>query len=243
LRYKHTSWERISYLFCHDPWIAIYLLVVLFFVGWLVVGSFWMIEGSMDDDTEDCGSDVDDRASLVLLLGWLYLFLGPTVLSCNLCCVCCDKTDYAGNDAEFEAKKAEKEAKKQQKHGVTSNNNVDIETPIPPPLDPESMRESKLRNPPSPPRTYSVDGVAIPDDGKNDGAVEAEVVIEEHKLPPPMPPPQEVKQKADVVASNTQAPAGKANQSVSEKVGGWFNRKKKNKGGDGDLPERKATIY
>jgi len=250
LRYKHTSWERISYLLCHDLWIAMYLLVVCFFVGWLVVGSSWMISGSMDDGTEDCGSDVDDSAFKVLLLGWFYLFAGPTVLSCNLCCVCCDKTDYAGDDAAFEAKKAEKEAKKQQKHSVASNynnnnnnnNSVDIENPIPPPLDPESMRESKSRNPPSPPKTYTVDGVAIADDGKNADAVEAEVVIEGHELPPPMSPPQAAKANADVTTSNAQAPAGKAAQSVSEKVGGWFNRKKK-KGGNGDLPERKATLY
>jgi len=204
-----------------------------------------MISGRMDDDTEDCGSDVDDRASLALVLGWFYLFAGPTVLSCNLCCVCCDKTDYAGDDAEFEAKKAEKEARKQQKHGATSNynskNNVDVENPIPPQQDPGKMRESELRNPPSPPRTYSLEGVAIPDDGKAD-VIEAEVVIEGDGLPPPMQPPTAQAAKADIAASNAQAAARKPAPSMSGRVGGWFSSKKK-KGSNGGLPETQATLY
>merc|ERR1711937_205418 len=87
-------------------------------------------------DPSKCGSDLEDRASIVLGLGWFYLFIGPAIFSCNLCCVCCDKTDYAADDAEFAAKEAEREAKKQRKSssamknsGAGSNTVPDIEAP------------------------------------------------------------------------------------------------------------------
>ena len=187
------------------------------------------------DNADGCGSSVNDRVVIVLGFGWFYFFAGPTILSCNLCCVCCDKTDYAGDDEEFHAKQAEKEAKKQKKYKATSNTNgADIESPNPPP-----QQQPEKKRAPSPPRTYSVDGVPVADDG-NANVVEAEVVIEGDTLPPPMAPPKEgfntdeAKAKAKEAAAKAQATAQKAAQSL----GGWFNKKK-----GSDLPDKKATVY
>lgn len=236
LRDRHTSWQRISYLLCHDPWIALYILVVCFFIGWLIIGSSWTINGSIDNSSS-CGSNLDDRVSIVLGLGWFYLFMGPSILSCNLCCVCCDKTDYAADDAEFAAKEAEKEAKKQKRHSsgrnsstASNNMNADIETPNVPPSMPQKTA--------SPPRTYSLDGTPVADDGNVD-VVEAEVVIEGDSLPPPIPPP---KDNFNAQAAKAQAAAGRAVNSVSSKVGGWLNNKK-NSGNGSNQPDTKATIY
>jgi len=243
LRDRHTSWERISYLLCHDPWIACYLCIVMFNVIWLVIGFIWRTN-------DDCGEDLDVRVSLVLGLGWLYLFAGPSVLSCNLCCVCCDQRDYAGDDAEFSAKEADKEARKSKRNSSANKNNnfsasADIETPNAP--QQQAVPQPRAKSEPLPPRTYSVDGVPVSDDGVED-VVEAEVVIEGEKLPPPMRPPtkdgsnaQAARAKAEVVAAKAKVTAEKAAKTVSEKVGGWFNKKKK--GNDGKLPERKASIY
>ena len=249
LRDRHTAWERISYLLCHDPWIAFYLLIVIFYVVWLFVGAIWSLNGSFDEG--DC--DLNGRVSIVMGLGWFYLFAGPSVLSCNMCCACCDKGDYAGDDAAFAAKEAAKEAKKQQQRqgssaATNSNNNsnnnyqhsADIESPNPPPQEAMAMPQSKQKSAPSPPRTYSVDGIPIPDDGKA-SVMEAKVVIEGDALPPPMAPPKDgfnaqlTKVKAEEVAAKASATAEKAAKSV----GGWFNKKKKG----GEAPERKATLY
>jgi hypothetical protein len=254
LRDRHTSWSRISYLLCHDAWIALYLLIVIFYVIWLVMGSITSFKNRGGDyDSSECGDDMDVRVTLVLVLGWFYLFAGPTVLSCNLCCVCCDKTDYAANDEEFATKEAEKEAKKQQRYSTTvspsKSNNFhnsadDIETPNQP-QEAYEMPQTYTKTAPSPPRTYSTEGVPITDDGNAD-IVEAEVLVEEDVLPPPMAPPktdftaQAAKAKAGETAAKAQATAEKAVKSL----GGWLNKKKK--GGDGDSkqpPERKATVY
>ena len=253
LRDKHTSWERISYLLCHDPWIALYLLIVLFDVVWLVIGSMWSLGGSMDDDAS-CGSGVFGNVRIALGLGWFYLILGPSVLSCNLCCVCCDKKDYAADDEEFATqqamKESKKEAKKKQKQtsaAAASSHNAyaanDIESNPPPPMPQPQTKAA--------PRVYSVEGVEIPDDG-NDHVVEAEVVIDSETLPPPMAPPQSAKQehqpskqkqvqsKAEELAAKAQATGKMAAKSVNDQVGGWFKKKKKK--GD-TLPDQKASIY
>jgi len=236
LRDRHTSWQRISYLLCHDPWIALYILVVCFFIGWLIIGSSWTLNDSIHNSSS-CGSNMDDRVAIVLGLGWFYLFLGPSVLSCNLCCVCCDKTDYAADDAEFAAKETEKEAKKQKRHSSGRNSSAagnytsaDIETPNAPPPMPQKTA--------SPPRTYSLDGTPVPDDGNVD-VVEAEVVIDGDSYPPPIPPP---KDNFNAQAAKAQAAAEKAVKSVNSKVGGWLN-KKKNGGNGSNQPDTKATIY
>jgi len=244
LRDKHTSWQRISYLMCHDPWIALYILVVCFFIFWLIMGSTWTLNGDMDESSS-CGSDLDDRVSIVLGLGWFYLFIGPSVLSCNLCCVCCDKTDYAADDAEFAAKEAEKEAKKQKRHSSArkssaagSNMEPDIESPYEQPYQPQEKVDTESKRAASSSRTYSVDGTPVPDDPNAD-VVEAEVVIEGDDLPPPMPPPKEI---FSAQAAKAQEAAGNAVRTVNSKVGGWLN-KKKNGGNGSNQPDTKATIY
>jgi len=237
LRDKHSSWERISYLLCHDPWIALYLLIVIFFVAWLCVGSSWSLRDRMNNSS-GCGSNLDDRLRIVMGLGWFYLFAGPAVLSCNLCCVCCDKTDYAADDAAFAANAAEKEAKK-QRHS-SANNSADIETPYPNPNQnlPKMMPETKTKEAPSPPRTYSINGIPIRDDGNAD-VVEADVVIEGDTLPPPMPPS---KDSFTAQAAKAEAKVEKTVKSVNQKVGGWF-KKKSADGNLKQLPDTEATLY
>merc|ERR1712003_288553 len=101
---------------------------------------------------------------IVLGLGWFYFFIGPAIFSCNLCCVCCDKTDYAADDAEFAAKEAEREAKKKKRYSsagnssaAASNMSADIETPNEPMHASESKKKTSSR-------TYSLDGTPVPDD-------------------------------------------------------------------------------
>jgi hypothetical protein len=229
---------------CHDAWIAIYILVLCFFTGWLIIGSTWIINDSMYNSSSSCGSDLEDRVNIVLGLGWFYFFIGPAIFSCNLCCVCCDKTDYAGDDAEFAAKEGEKEAEKQRKNSSARKNSAagsnmgpDIEAPNESQFQSEPMQEPISKKAP-PLRTYSVDGTPVPDDGNAD-VVEAEFVIDADTLPPPIPPPQD---NFGAQASKAQAAAEKAMKSVNSKVGGWLSKKKNDDKGS-NQPDTKATIY
>lgn len=241
LRHKHTAWERVSYLLCHDPWIALYILVVFFYVGWLFVGTTWSILGIMDNGT--CGSSADNRVSAVMVLEWIYFVAGPLILSCNLCCVCCDKRDYAGDDAAFAAKEAAKQQKPQQQNNNNSSGNYaqapapDIETPVPP-----SETKNSFMKPP-PPRIYSADGVPVGDYAANE-VMEAEAVVID-EIPPPMMPASKAinsKETTSISTAQTKAKAEEIANSVTKKVGGWVRRKTQ---GDAKPapPDTKATLY
>lgn len=226
LRDLHTSWERIKYLLCHDPWMAIYILIVIFYMVWLVVGSGWVVGGNF----YDC--DLESSSGIVLAMGWAYLFIGPSVLSCNICCACCDKSDYSGNDADFAQAEEQKKTKKQS--ATSSNNNTSG----------EAYHANDVESP-AEPMYYSTDGTPITNTAAEPVVVEAEVVIEETTLPPAMKPPpakkdnttaEKAKATAEKAAVKAQETAGKAVKSF----GTWYNNKKK-KGSD--VPERKANVY
>jgi len=236
LRHKHTAWERVSYLLCHDPWIALYILVVFFYVAWLSVGTVWSIQGIMDNGT--CGYSADSRVSAVMVLEWIYLVAGPLILSCNLCCVCCDKRDYAGDDAAFAAKEAAKQQNPQQPNdNYAQTQTPDIETPVPP----SEAKKSFVK--PPPPRTYSADGVPVDGYAANE-VMEAEAVVIDD-LPPPVMPPSNAKTAKETPTISTAQAKAKAEEianSVTKKVGGWVRRKTQ---GDAKPapPDTKATLY
>ena len=196
LRDRHTSWERISFLLCHDPLFAIYILIYLFFIAWLCVGSVWSIQDKMDTSTTNaCGNDIESNVGIVLGLDWAYFFIGPSVLSCILCCTCFSKKDYAATDAEFAAAAAAATAA--ANNNDNNNNANDIESP--PNNNPSSQSESKTKEASKPPRTYSVDGVPIDDNDNHDvnnqdrksssNAASAIPEVLAKEIPPPVLPP------------------------------------------------------
>ena len=226
LRDINTSWLRIKYLLCHDCWMAIYLLIVAFYVVWLFVGSTWLFGNSFND----CDESIRSSVFTVLGIGWAFLFIGPAVLSCNLCCACCDNWDYAGTDADFAAADAAKKAKKKQ--SATASNNA-------------SGYGNDVENP-AEPMTYSTDGIPIADNAGEPVVVEAEVVVEGEDLPPAMKPPPSTKggnSKAEKAMAMGEKAAAKAQETANEavkKFGTWYGNKKK-KGSD--LPDQKASLY
>ncbi|MGK3740014.1 MAG: hypothetical protein ACI90V_006862 [Bacillariaceae sp.] len=254
LRDRHTSWERISFLLCRDPFFAIYILIYLFFIAWLVVGSIWSIQNKMDTtynaSFNRCGNGIENNVGIVLGLGWAYFFIGPSVLSCILCCTCFSKKDYVATDEEFAAATAaQAAANNNNKNNTTTNNANDIESP---PNNPPPQSESKTKEAdPKPPRTYSVDGVPIDDDDDenkqnrkssvNSNAAASnipEVVAQE--IPPPIPPPASAPQSSSASVDNVV-------DSVTKTVGGWFsgsgNSDSKKDSDSKSPPDVKATVY
>jgi len=267
---RHTSYERISYLLCHDPIIAFYILVWLFFIAWLIVGSFWSMTNQMDNDSDTtnidsrCNTEIESNVGIVLGLGWTYLIVGPTVLSCVLCCACFSERDYVASDAEFAAMAAK---------ANNNNNNNDIEMAnlsSPPtqtqqlPLPTTGKLESKTsvhsnnhnsssyittdtKN--TPPRTYSVEGIPIDEVKNNNNNRTSYVAEKQQQAPPPnssdnkipevmaeeIPPPMLPPATAPRTTTTT------AVDSVTNTIGGWFKGGKSSNKKDG--PEMKATVY
>jgi len=93
LSHLSSGFDRATHLLCKDAWIAIYILVFLFFFGWLCLGTTWIF----DSDIPSC---IDKTTiTTVLALGWSYFCLGPVALTCSLCCTACfNRHNYTNND-------------------------------------------------------------------------------------------------------------------------------------------------
>lgn len=138
---RHTAYERISFLLCRDPIVAVYIVVWFFYIGWLCVGSVWSVQGIMNDDEYEgslkdefdsyveknvnnkCNEDVVHNVMIVLGLGWAFFFIGPSVLLCVVCCACFSKKDYIATDAEFEAAAA-KSSSTNKKEVINDGNQI-----------------------------------------------------------------------------------------------------------------------
>jgi len=78
---------RLKNLFCYDMWMAGYILVVIGFVAWLLVGAGWLASGSMDGDgeNESCG-EISSTVMIAFAFGWSFLCFGTCGLCMSMCC-------------------------------------------------------------------------------------------------------------------------------------------------------------
>lgn len=76
-RSKNIS--RVKHTLCYDPWVALYIIVGIFFMIWQTMGMSKL--GS-------CGEgDVDMYLSHSLICGFLFISFGGTAFGCSLCCL------------------------------------------------------------------------------------------------------------------------------------------------------------
>jgi hypothetical protein len=81
---------RFHHLLCWDPWFAVYILVALFELVWLIMGSVWI------DEASGCDSSTHSATLAFLVIGWVYLSLGFLIFWCSWCCDCVsDRVAYA----------------------------------------------------------------------------------------------------------------------------------------------------
>ena len=73
-----ASRKRMKEVLCYDPGVAIYLLVSLGWVGWLMYGYSQLVD---DDDADGC-DDIQSYYYTSLTLGTLYAML----VCCTFCC-------------------------------------------------------------------------------------------------------------------------------------------------------------
>ena len=75
-------------LACYDPVVAMYILVLIFKLVWLIVGSVWLANAG-----DECPSEAKDMVTAAIIIGWVVIGGGGFVFCCTLGCqVCCNTT-------------------------------------------------------------------------------------------------------------------------------------------------------
>eukprot|EP01083_Nonionella_stella_P090971 254273_1 len=114
--------KRATYILCHDPGVAIYILFLIGFFVWLCIGITWR---SADDN---CGEDLGSALS-VIGLGFSFLGVGFMAIMISLCCSCC-KGGY-GQDNNVYHIPAQNNDSAHQPAASQSYQNNDVESTIP----------------------------------------------------------------------------------------------------------------
>lgn len=154
-----TTFQKASYLLCYDKWIAMYMIGLLLFLAWIVVGVSWKGSGAMENTTEEC-NDMNVWSAIGFDAAFIILGFGALLLSL---CISCFHTAPASQTQQFiptnqnhhqsspqatQAATAKPTPKPQQQPPVQptvdSNDNVEvpfasaqvIPDPIPPPSAP-----------------------------------------------------------------------------------------------------------
>jgi magnesium-transporting ATPase (P-type) len=82
-----STMARAAHLFCYDPWMALYILVLAGFFVWLWTGAVWSLNGKASN-----GCQEDDHVSTMaaaMAFGWAFFSLGVAALSIGVCCAYC----------------------------------------------------------------------------------------------------------------------------------------------------------
>lgn len=84
---RRSGIQRATYILCHDPGVAIYILFLIGFFVWLCIGMSWELAN------DNCG-DVDSAPYTVIGIGFSFFGFGFMALIISLCCSCCFKGGY-----------------------------------------------------------------------------------------------------------------------------------------------------
>jgi len=122
MEHLDTSMKRVTYLLCHDCFMAIYICFFIAFFICQAVGATWVFTGDYDEDP-DCSSTVTSNMRIANALGWFYIFGGFFAIMFSMCC------------ATFDTARYQYQGQQQQQQQQQNNNNAaqaNVETPTPP---------------------------------------------------------------------------------------------------------------
>lgn len=88
LAQKRTATGKAMHLLCYDPWIALYILVLVGFIVWLSLGFSWRLSGALSDN---CTSFSIDQVTTSVACGYAFLSLGFFAMLLSLCLGACDE--------------------------------------------------------------------------------------------------------------------------------------------------------
>lgn len=89
---SNSGFGRASYILCHDPFVAIYILILIAYFVWLIIGLNWRADGSMNCAAND-GNGTLEQVGSSIGLGFSFFSFGFFALCCALCCSCCCNGD------------------------------------------------------------------------------------------------------------------------------------------------------
>ena len=78
---RARSFSRVSDVLCHDPIVALYIVIGIGYIVWQTMGV------ARRNEAEDCGGGLDTLISDALMFGFLFISLGATSFGCSLCCL------------------------------------------------------------------------------------------------------------------------------------------------------------
>lgn len=90
-----SAFARAGHLLCYDPFMAVYILVLLGFFCWLWTGAAWSLNGHIHNGCDADGDDdgVAGKVALALGFGWAFIFFGMASLCLGMCCAYCWDSD------------------------------------------------------------------------------------------------------------------------------------------------------
>lgn len=77
------SLNRVRDVLCYDPWVAFYILLFVGFSVWQFVG-IGRAAGGIGNG--NCDDDVHQQIVNSFICGFVFLFVGPSIFFCSLCC-------------------------------------------------------------------------------------------------------------------------------------------------------------
>ncbi|KAL7474713.1 hypothetical protein ACHAW6_000672 [Cyclotella cf. meneghiniana] len=78
---QSRSVARVKEILCYDPFVALYIIISIFFMAWQTVGV------GRSSLAVDCGGGLDENITYSLICGFLFIFLGGSTFACSLCCL------------------------------------------------------------------------------------------------------------------------------------------------------------
>lgn len=76
---RSKSLSRVRHTLCYDPWVAIYIIIGIFYMIWQTMGM-----GRLGN----CGEgDIDKYLSHSLICGFMFISCGGMAFGCSLCCL------------------------------------------------------------------------------------------------------------------------------------------------------------
>mmetsp|Transcript_14923 Transcript_14923/g.28500 ORF Transcript_14923/g.28500 Transcript_14923/m.28500 type:complete len:257 (+) Transcript_14923:190-960(+) len=81
-----NSVQRLKQVFCYDVGVAVYIIIMLFWLIWQSVGISQVLFGKENDDSYVC-ENIERRTILSILCGFLYIMLVFVSLACGFCCL------------------------------------------------------------------------------------------------------------------------------------------------------------
>jgi len=96
---------RVQQMLCYDPWFAVYIILAIFQIVWLIMGSIW--ESGDVGEKKEC--DAYSPVVIVsLVLAWVYVCFGVLFFTCSWCCSATqDAAQEATNAARGDLQRAQ----------------------------------------------------------------------------------------------------------------------------------------